>query len=377
MKNSSQVLSSKFQVKKILVIKFRNIGDVLLITPLIKNLKLNYPNAKIHAAVNKGTEEMLSLNPNIEKIHIYDRNYVKKLPLFKRLNEEQKFIKKIKKEKYDLVINLTKGDRGAFIALFSKAKEKIGFKNNFLSKIAFNKSLPLKQGMKHTIEWDLDALRVLNKKIFEKRVEIFWDKKDDEFINNLNLPQYFVHIHLVSRWLFKCIDDKIAAEVIDFVENELKLKTVLTAAPVEKEMKKIENILKLTSSNPINLSGKLSLKQTAALNKRAKFFIGVDTAIMHMSAANNIPVLAFFGPSGAFNWGPWDNDLIKSGYIKQNGYQQMGKHKVIQVNWECAPCGKDGCEGSKISDCLMGKGLNITFIKEKIKEINSDQSFGA
>jgi len=361
-------MKNKKLIKKILVMKFRNIGDVLLTTPLIENLKINYPDAKIDVAVNKGTEEMLSLNPNISKIHIYDRNFVKKLPLVKKIQKEINFIKKIKKEKYDLVINLTKGDRGAIIALFSQAKEKIGFKENFLSNLAFTKSLPLKQGMKHQIEWDLDTLRVLGGDIKHKKVSIYWDKKDEEKINSLNLPKKFIHFHPVSRWLFKCIDDKIAAQIIDFIENELNVKVILTAAPVEKEIKKIENILNFAKSKPINLAGKLTLKETAALNKKAKFFVGVDTAIMHIAAANNIPVIAFFGPSGAFHWGPWDNTLMKSGYNFKNGFQIMGKHKVIQVKWDCAPCGKDGCNGSKISECLMEKGLDIEFIKKEIKE---------
>jgi heptosyltransferase-3 len=211
----------------------------------------------------------------------------------------------------------------------------------------------------------------LNKKIYEKKVEIFWNKTDDEFINSLNLPKKFVHFHLVSRWLFKCIDDKISAKIIEFIEKELNLKVVLTAAPVKEEIEKINTILSLSKSNPINLSGKLTLKQTAALNKRAKFFVGVDTAIMHISAANDVPILSFFGPSGAFNWGPWDNDLNKSGYTKKNGFQKMGKHRVIQVDWDCAPCGQDGCNGSKISECLVN-GLDFEFIKKNIEEINEN-----
>jgi len=366
MNGELRVENGKF--KKILVMKFRNIGDVLLITPLIENLKLNYPKAKIDVAVNKGTEEMLTLNPNISNIHIYERGYVKKLLLLKKIKEEVNFIKKIRNEKYDLIINLTKGDRGAFISLFSKAKKRVGFRENFLSKLAFSDSMPLTQGIRHQIEWDLDALRVLGGEIKKKKVSIYWDKKDDEKIDSLNLPQKFVHFHPVSRWLFKCIDDKIAAKIIDFIEEELNTKVLITAAPIEKELKKVENILKYTKSKPVNLSGKLTLKETAALNKRAKMFVGVDTAIMHIAAANDIPVVAFFGPSGAFHWGPWDNSLMESGYNKKNGFQQMGKHKVIQVNWDCAPCGKDGCNGSKISDCLMERGLDINFIKEVIKD---------
>jgi heptosyltransferase-3 len=88
---------------------------------------------------------------------------------------------------------------------------------------------------------------------------------------------------------------------------------------------------------------------------------------MHMSAANNVPVLAFFGPSGADHWGPWDNELMQSCYTTRRGNRGMGKHRVIQENWDCVPCGKDGCNGSKISDCLMK--LDLEMIKKNIQEM--------
>ena len=70
---------------KILIIKFRNIGDVLLTTPLIKNLKLNYPQATIDFALNSSTEAMLKYNPNVNKIYSYDRDKIKSFPLFKSI----------------------------------------------------------------------------------------------------------------------------------------------------------------------------------------------------------------------------------------------------------------------------------------------------
>ena len=53
---------------KILIIKFRNIGDVLLSTPLVSNIKYHYPNSEIDFALNEGCEDMIINNPNIEKI---------------------------------------------------------------------------------------------------------------------------------------------------------------------------------------------------------------------------------------------------------------------------------------------------------------------
>ncbi len=343
---------------KILVIKFRNIGDVLLTTPLIKNLKLNYPEAKIDMVVNKGCEAMISLNPNINQIFIYDREKYKKLPKIKKFIEEFKFLKSFKD--YDIVINTTEGDRGAFIAKFSNAKLKVGYpvKKNWYLKNAFNVEIPKPTLIRHIIENNLDAIRALNKEVYEKKVEIFWDKSIESKVDKM-LPQTFVHIHPVSRWLFKCIDDKIMAQIIDYIENK-GLKVVLTASPDKKEIDKVNSILNFCQTNPINLSGKLSLKEVSYLSSKAKFFVGVDTAIMHI-AAINVPVIAFFGPSGAFNWGPWDNEVQKSGYNSKNGIQTMGKHTVIQNNWDCIPCGQDGCNGSKISDCLMKFDMDYIF----------------
>jgi heptosyltransferase III len=351
---------------KILLVKFRNIGDVLLSSPLITNLKRNYPNAQIDFALNKGTESMLTLNPNLNKIIIYDREAIKSLSLIKRFWKEYEFIRSFKQNNYNIVINLTDGDRGNLIAWVSNAPIKVGFKNNSLFfKNTITHIIP-EQKLRHTVDHTIDPLRVLKLPIYSKSVEIFWSKEDEKIVNKeLGNIDNFIHIHPVSRWLFKCISDSTMSKIIDYCELDLGVKIVITASQDKFEIDKVESILSKAKSNPMNFSGRLSLKQTAALNKKAKLFIGVDTSIMHVSAANNVPVLAFFGPSGACHWGPWDNTLMESGYTKINGPQFMGMHRVISEARACQPCGKDGCNGSKISDCLMS--LDLEKIKNNIK----------
>ena len=355
---------------KILVIKFRNIGDVLLVSPLVNNLKLYYPNAQIDIALNQGTEDMMTLNPNISKVLFYDRKHIKSQSFVSRIFKEGKFLFSFRKNNYEIVINLTEGDRGGLITMLTNAPIRIGHKsNNWLLRNAYTQFLP-NQNYRHTIETNLDPLLSLGIPIKNKIVKIFWSDIDDEIvINELLDNNQFVHIHPVSRWLFKCINDKTMAKIIDFCQHELGYKVVLTADSNKLEINKINKILSYCSSSPLNLSGRLTLKQTAALNKRAKLFIGVDTAIMHISAANNVPVFAFFGPSGADHWGPWDNNFQMSTYSERNGYQRMGMHRVFSEKRACQPCGKDGCNGSKISDCLMN--MDIIKIKKEIQEMNN------
>ena len=267
---------------KIVVIKFMHIGDVILITPLLKNLRHHFPEARIDVALNKGTEEMVTENPNMGKIHIhiYKRENIKHMPLFHRQKAEFGFAMEMHREKYDLVINLTSGDCGLQIAIFSGAKQIVSFpsaKSKFFNR--FNDRSLVNLQHWHWVDINLDTLRVLGREPAEKRVELFWNTDVDNKIVGLleekgMKEKYFIHFHPVSRWLFKCIDDQVATNIIDFCQNELGIPIVITAAPVPEERKKVDDILVLSKTEPLDLTGKLSLKETAALNWKSMMYVG-------------------------------------------------------------------------------------------------------
>jgi heptosyltransferase-3 len=73
---------------------------------------------------------------------------------------------------------------------------------------------------------------------------------------------------------------------------------------------------------------------------------------MHLAAAVGTPTVAIFGPTGAFNWAPWEG--IDWGYTPERpaGTRFVGRHAVVQKEWDCVPCGKDGCGGTKKSRCM-------------------------
>jgi len=356
---------------KILILKVQTIGDTLLITPLIRNLKKYYSDAIIDVMVNKGTEHMLILNENINQVIEYQRESYRSLSKLQRLLKNIKLLKKIRREQYDLVVDLDEGDRGAFITLVSGAKTKIGsstISSQFLRSV-YTHFLP-KRNNRHTVEINFDPLELLNIPIIDKQVEIFWSQDDDEFIaKKLSGVKQFIHIHPFSKGWFKDINIHTTAKIIDYCEQELNIKVIITASSIQRELDKLDDILKLCQSKPINLGGRLTLKQTAALNSKSKIFIGVDTSIMHISAANNIPTLCFFGPTSPSAWGPWENDLEQADYHRKGGQQVNGKHRVISDVKTCLPCNNDGCDNSQVSDCLMG--IDIDVIKKNINEMMS------
>jgi len=319
---------------KILIIKFRNIGDVLLSTPLISNLKHIYPNSQIDIALNKGCEDMVSNNPNINNIIIYDRPRIKKLSILSQFKEEVRFTRNIRNNHYDMVINLTEGDRGAQLAFLSGASKKLGFpvRKGLLSKIKIFDKLGDDKKWQHTVEKDLQFINLLGKEVDNKEVKIYWPNKVKQEIDKIladnNIDQ-FVHIHPVSRWMFKCWEDDRMASIIDYLQQDKGLKVIITGAPVKKELDRIDKILELCKTNPINLSGALTLKHLACLSSKAKLFFGVDTAPMHMAAATNTPVIALFGASYPVIWGPWNNDSDKQLFQDEDGIQTNGLHHMV------------------------------------------------
>ena len=354
---------------KILILKVQTIGDTLLTSPLMSNLKAYYPDAMIDVMVNEGTQQMLSLNTTVNRVFEYKRESQRGLSNWKRLTSNIHFLKLIRRAKYDLLIDLDEGDRGALIARISGAKIKIGsstITSQFL-RDSYTHLLP-KRDNRHTVEINLDALKLLSIPVVDKQVCIFWSQEDEALVSKkLKNVDQFVHIHPFSKGWFKDVDIQTTAKIIDYCEQKLDVRVVITAAPNSRELERLQDILKLCESSPLNLGGDLTLKQIAALNQKASLFVGVDTAIMHISAANDIPTLAFFGPTAPDTWGPWDNQLGCADYHRNGGLQLNGKHRILSDKRLCLPCNKNGCNNSLISDCLVD--LDISVIQNNISEM--------
>jgi heptosyltransferase-3 len=133
-------------------------------------------------------------------------------------------------------------------------------------------------------------------KLFVKRV---FEK------NGLTGNDTVVHVHPTSRWLFKCWKDKYMAEVIRrLIDNGSKV--IVTSSPEKHELEKAQYIISLVDSHQslIDMTGKTTIKQLAAIADASDIFIGVDSAPMHIAAAVGTPVIAVFG-AGVKSWRPW------------------------------------------------------------------------
>jgi len=350
------------EYRNILVINLKHIGDVLVATPVLRALKEACPEGSLSVLVDKGTEDMVTFNSAVDEVMVLDR--AENANFLSRIFRQVIFTLKLRRKKFDLVLELSAGDRGAFLGFVTGAKERIGFEPNkrtFLGRHhAFTKLVKISTTTQHMVDYNLALVRALGIEPPDKSLSIFWSERDSKACvrllseRGLGEDRPYVVLHPTSRWLFKTWNSRGYALLCDYIAEKHKLSIVVTSASDEKEKKRVNEILALANSRPIDLSGMLSLKQLAYCISRSILFVGIDSAPMHIAAAVNTPVIALFGPSGDHMWGPWGNG-----------------HIVIKKGWDCQPCGRDGCDGSKVSQCLEAITPEEVYqaVDEKLKGI--------
>lgn len=329
-------------VRRIGVFKFRNIGDVLMITPALRALREAFPAAEITVAVNSVTDAMLQGNPHINHVLVYDRTEQQR-GVLRRALHEWRFFRAIRSARFDLTVDFTSGDRPARYSWFSGAPKRVAFRDwkgkwNWRN-LAYTHTRLNPQTPIHEVERHLELLRFVGIVASNRDLCLLVPAQDREWAEQLLAPHRsrpIVHIHPVARWLFKCWDNSKMAEVIDWLELEKDVRTVISSSANEREASRTKDILGRCRSQPIALVGQTSLAQLAAISEQADCFFGVDTAPMHIAAAVKTPVVCLFGPTDKTVWHPWCEKQI-----------------TLAKNCRCTQLRRQDCDWNGVRDCLQ------------------------
>jgi heptosyltransferase-3 len=330
-------------LRRVLVVKLRHHGDVLLSSPVFQVLRNRAPHAEIDALVYEDTRDMLSGHPAIAAIHGIDRGW-KRQGIVDQARHESRLLATLRERRYQLLVHLTDHWRGAWLAQALRPRWSVApERDNPLWRWSFTHRYKLpKATPRHTVETNLDALRRagLYPEESEKSLVMVPGAAAEARVEALLAqagvaPRSFVHVHPTSRWLFKTWTEAQSAELLRRLARDGH-PIVATCAPDAREKAILVRILEEARVPVADLSGQLTLREMAALTARGRLFVGVDSAPMHIAAAVGTPVVALFGPSGEKEWGPW-----------------RVKHRVVASHeYPCRPCGNDGCGGGKVSECL-------------------------
>ncbi len=271
-------------MQKILIIQIRQLGDVLLSTPMAENIKMNMSDSEVHFLTAENAYEILELNPFIDKIHILKKGILNEISL----------IKKIKKLKFDTVIDIQRTGRSKKITLFSGAVNRIGFyKEN--ENFYYNK--PIKQEKTdYVIKDRLQLLKPLNIKIDTIEPKIYFNENHIKLSNkikkDLKLNKYFI-ISPTARRLRKMYPYKQMGKLIDILQEKTGFQSVITYGPGEADIAK--TYLENCKSTASILNKPLDIKTYASFIKDAEFFVGNNSFSSHLALTQKTKSAIFTG----------------------------------------------------------------------------------
>jgi heptosyltransferase-2 len=302
-------------VNKIIIIQTAFLGDVILATPIVSELKRIFPDAKIDFLVRKGNESLLANNPHLQNIYVLDKKEGKYSSIFR-------LIKQFKNEKYDLAINLHRFGSSGMITAFSGAKKKYGFKKNPFS-FLYSKKFEHEIGNdQHEVERNLSIIKEFGA-VSIKRPELYPSEEDYDIVSQIMNPPFYC-MAPASVWFTKQLPVEKWIELIDHY-NQIGTVYILGGKGDQSFCEEI--ISQTESKTSINLAGQLNLLESAALMSKAERNFVNDSGPLHIASAMNAPVTAFFCSTVTkFGFGPLSEDKI-----------------VREVNnLDCRPCGLHG-----------------------------------
>ena len=287
-------------MRNILIIKLRYIGDVLLATPTVCAIKAARPDVRVTMMVNRGTEDVLSGNQDVDEIVVLDKG---------SLAAQGGLIAGLRRRQFDTVIDLTDGDRSAFLTWISGAPVRIGFNDEHRWRgRCYTQVIQPVPGVRHRIDRDLATLKPLGVHPSEKLPRLWLTGEDearaDQLLGRLGIrgDRPIIIIQPGARYWFKAWPHERFAELADRFANDYGCQVLIGGSREEESL--AQRIHEAAKSRPISMAGLATLKQFAAIAKRAALFVGNDSGAMHIAAAVGTPMVALFGPSNPDEWGP-------------------------------------------------------------------------
>ncbi len=287
---------------KVLVIQQKMIGDVLTCSILCELIKTKHPNYTVHYLINTNTSPVVENNPFIDKLVLFKPEYRNsKLALFK-------FLKTIRKEKYDVVIDAYSKLESNLISLFSGAKQKISFEKYYSKFIYTHPVIPKKTASSNlglAIERRQQLLEPLG---FETNYTVFpklyvTDKENNEAImllkqHGVNPLKKTVMVSIIGSAQNKTYPLNYMSELVNYISDNYECNILFNYIPNQLEdAKKIYNGCSEQTKKNIffNVLGK-NLREFIALVNQCDMIIGNDGGAINMAKALNKPSYIIFSP---------------------------------------------------------------------------------
>lgn len=304
-------------MKKFLVIQTASIGDVILATAVAEKLHAYYPDSQIDMMIKKGYESLFKNHPYFNNVYSWDKKSHKYRNLFSILKE-------VRRQRYDLIVNVQRYAATGFVTVFGKAKETAGFNKNPFS-CFFTHKIKHQIGVKGVHEVDRNQKLIAHITDDKPmRPALYPSEEIFEKVSRYKSERY-ICVAPCSLWFTKQFPEDRWVEFLKLVPDDLKVYLL----GGKDDIAICERIISNVPGKRIeSLAGQLNLLESAALMRDAKMNYVCDSSPMHLASSQNAPTTAIFCSTVAdFGFGPLSEDSV-----------------VVEENrsLQCRPCGLHG-----------------------------------
>lgn len=314
-------------VRRVLVVRLRSIGDTVLTTASLIALKRFLPEAEVDILLEDWVAPVLEGFDAVDDI----------ITIGKSNKARLKTAGEIRRKKYDVVFNLHGGTTSTFLTRATRAKHRVGFRHyqyNFFYNHLAPPALELwKQEKLHSAEQMLALLGFAGVPVSDRpKTRLAVTEKAKNSIDEKVKAENFALIHPAAAYDTKQWKTENFARVAELL-HEKGLKTIAVAAKNERG---VLETLKANAKVPVQIFDDLTLPEITALASKAKIFIGGDSGIAHIAAAVETPSVVIFGSSNRAHWHPWTN----------------ASFEIVFKEFRCQPCAGDFCREFDAPRCI-------------------------
>ena len=319
---------------RILFIKLRHIGDSLLLTPTIVATKAKFPDAEIWVLVRKSCDAILAGCPEIDRV-LTTANPDAANRSSGDWMADLKLAFLLRRTDFDFVFELTDNDRARFFAIAARTKERCTNKHRTLNRfwrLFFHRICNLPRRRQHQVVRDYFCP--------QETLEFPDQPGALRFAESLSAPwqahEYdngtaFAMLHIHTRWERKAWPMERWHSLIEHLLRFVP-RLLISCGPDAQEVESSKNLCQKFGRHLQTTGGTANWAQIAWLLRKAKFFVGVDTAAMHLAAACECPTIALFGPSPVFEYHPWKvrHWMIRpQEWLSENEAKKIGPDQII------------------------------------------------
>jgi lipopolysaccharide heptosyltransferase I len=324
---------------KILIVKPSSLGDVVHSLPFLNAVRSCFPKAEIHWVIAKGLEGLLENHPMVDKLKVIDKDSWKRISRsLTTAGELKRLFLDLKREKYDLVVDLQGLLRSGVITLSTLAPVRVGFSEAREGSRAFYNVRVEGGKNRHAVDRYLAIAEALGCFTDEVLFPFPLMKNGVEKLEEIkrSLGDYAVIVP-GARWETKIWP----AENFGRIASLLSLKTIVVGSGSDRSI--ADEVVRFSGGKAVSLAGATTLRELIPVMRGAALVISNDTGPMHIAAGANVPVVAIFGPTSPLRSGPYGKG-----------------HVVIASDLECSPCFRKKCKNAR---CMSGITVNSVLDK--------------